>query len=582
MSKDQNEPDSTCDDPIPMFSAELGSYEILVQETLEVLDQQKLSERIWAGDSSVWKEDPEIQKKIRNRLGWLTVMGVMADEAEEMMAFARSVKDAGLSDVVLLGMGGSSLCPEVLRKTYGVATGFPRLSVLDTTDPASILKVERRLDLKRTLFLLASKSGETIEMRSLYRYFMGEIRAIGEGSSGDHFIAITDPGSPLALLAKKEQFRKVFLNPADIGGRYSALSYFGLVPAALIGVDLHDFLERVAEMVQGSASCVAAKKNHGIRLGAILGTLGKAGRDKLTFITSEAVASFGLWAEQLVAESTGKEGKGLIPIVGETIGVPEVHGDDRLFISLRVREDSDEGLDRQLMALQEAGHPVIRIVLRDRLDLAGEFFRWEMATAVAGSILEINPFDEPNVSESKANTAKVLTDFKSSGKLSLPALVGEEEGVGWVGTERGLGLKETLSIFLKHSDACDYVALMAYLSPSESHEALFQSLRSAIREQYHIATTLGYGPRFLHSTGQLHKGGAGNGLFLQITAPDKEDIFLPEAAYSFGVLKRAQALGDFYSLTGRELRVLEIRLGENTEEGLKRLIQSIGSSDRQL
>ncbi len=544
------------------FIASLGRYEAQVEKRLRSLDQEGFSEKLWAGDAALWKADPEVQKKIKNRLGWLTVTKTMAGQVGELGEFAQSVKEAGFTEVVLLGMGGSSLCPEVCRMTFGVADGYPDLKVLDSTDPATILHVEKDLDLRKTLFIVASKSGTTIEVQSLYRYFSEKVRAIERNSIGKYFIAITDLGTPLENLAKSEGFKKVFLNPSDIGGRYSALSYFGLVPAALIGINLDVFLNRAERMVQLCGSGIPAEENPGIRLGVILGELGKAGRDKVTLITSPSIRSFGVWAEQLLAESTGKDGKGLVPIEGEAIGSPEVYGEDRLFIHLSTASSTDQKLNKTIQALERSGHPAVKILLRDSLDLAGEFFRWEIATAVAGAILGINPFDEPNVTESKENTRKVLEEAHKIGKLYPQHEISEEKG-------------EAVTRFLNQSKAADYVVLMAYLERSDDHERLLQEIRLAIRDHFRVATMLGYGPRFLHSTGQLHKGGPPNGLFLQITADDKEDIPIPGEKYTFGILKRAQALGDFYSLTNRGLRVLQIHLGQNIEKDLKRLLQSI-------
>ncbi len=563
------------------FSASLGRYEGPVNGVLHSLDQNHFSERLWARDATLWKTDPEIQKKIKNRLGWLTVTGAMIDQAGEIMEFARLVREAGFTHVVLLGMGGSSLCPEVFRMSFGVAKCYPDLIVLDTTDPATILNVEKSIDLTKTLFIVASKSGTTVEVESLYGYFYEKLKAIKQDLIGDHFIAITDPGTPLEGLARTDNFRRIFLNPQDIGGRYSALSYFGLVPAALIGIDLNAFLGRAEEMVHASASCIPAEENPGIRLGAILGELGMEGRDKVTIICSSNIGNFGYWLEQLIAESTGKEGKGLVPVEGEKIGEPWVYGDDRLFIYLKADSSPDKALDRKVMELQTAGHPVVTIRLRDTFDLAKEFFRWEIATSVAGAILGINPFDEPNVSESKENTRKILEKFQATGQMTLQREILEEEGIRLYGDAKAAldgSIKKTFDAFLIQTRPGDYLSLMAYLEPSPAHEALLQKMRHWIRDRYSIATTLGYGPRFLHSTGQLHKGGAGNGLFLQITADDKEDIQIPGETYTFGILKSAQALGDFYSLTSRGLRVIQIRLGRHIEQDLKDLIQLIGIS----
>ncbi|MHB8481946.1 MAG: bifunctional transaldolase/phosoglucose isomerase [Nitrospiria bacterium] len=557
-----------------LFVSSPGRYEKPVKERLRLLQKEKFSGKLWARDSSLWSPDPEIQRKIRNRLGWLTVTDGMSGQVGEVMAFAQSIKDAGFTHVVLLGMGGSSLCPEVCRKTYGVAKDFPNLTVLDTTDPASILRVEKQVDIRQTLWILASKSGTTMEVQSLYLYFSEKIRVVRGDRFGEHFMAITDPGTSLEHLAREQKFRKVFLNPPDIGGRYSALSYFGLVPAALIGVDLERFLDRAEAMVQSTAPCINAEDNTALRLGVILGMLGKEGRDKVTLITTPAIGSFGVWAEQLIAESTGKEGKGLVPVEGERIGDPRVYGDDRLFVYLTVDSAPDKEMDSAVLALEQAGQPVVRIRLRDPVDLAGEFFRWEMATAVAGTILGINPFDEPNVTESKENTRKVLEEFQKTGRLPLREPILTHNGIQiYFNTQaRYKGLPgDLLRFFLEQAKRSHYVAIMAYLEGSEVHEVLLQKFRITLRDQYRLATTLGYGPRFLHSTGQLHKGGPHTGLFIQITAEDSEDIPIPGKPYGFSLLKRAQALGDYLSLTDHGRPVLEIRLGSNPEVDLKKL-----------
>ena len=552
------------------FHADLGPYRERVEKRLEFLDQEGFSKRLQAKDPSLWKSDPDLQEKIRNRLGWLTVCDTMLDKTGELTDFARSIKVAGFTHVVLLGMGGSSLCPEVCREIYGVASGYPDLIVLDSTDPATILGVERRLDLQKALLIVASKSGTTLEVQTLYRYFFEKIKAIEPARAGQHFVAITDPGTSLERLAREQNFRKIFLNPPDIGGRYSALSYFGLVPAALIGMDLEAFGERVRRMVHEWVS--------GMYLGVILGELAKAGRDKVTLVISPSLQSFGVWLEQLLAESTGKEGKGLVPVVGEAIGDPSVYGHDRLFIYLKLGTSSDPELDSAVEALKKTGHPVVRIFLQDSMDLAGEFFRWELATAVAGAVLGINPFDEPNVTESKENTQRILQELHRSGRLNIQTPILEAEGIRLYGDFQREGfasLQDALRAFFHQSKPGDYVALLAYLQPSENHETLLQRMRHVIRDRFHLATTVGYGPRFLHSTGQLHKGGAPIGLFLQITAEDPEDMPIPQENYTFGMLKMAQALGDFYSLAGRGLRVLHIHFGRDTERDLGKLLQYI-------
>ncbi len=561
------------------LTAALGRYEIEVRSVLNRLDQDRFGERLWNKDASLWKADPEVQEKIANRLGWLTATQTMAERAGEMTEFARSVKAAGIREVVLLGMGGSSLGPEVLYQTYGARRGFPRLTVLDTTDPATLLKTDRRLDLKRTHFIVASKSGTTVEVECLFRHFWERLRAVRKESAGDHFVAITDPGTPLERMAREKRFRKIFLNPPDVGGRYSALTYFGLVPAALIGMDLKRFLERAESMAQATIFGRAAEKNPAVQLGAILGVLAEAGRDKVTFIAPAVIGSFGVWAEQLLAESTGKEGKGLVPVVAEPVGKPDLYGDDRIFVHLTLDSIRSRTLDTKVAALEQAGHPVVRIRLRDRFDLAGEFFRWEVATAAAGAVLGINPFDEPNVAESKENTRNVIETFEKTGRMPSPDPALAENGIAVFGN-MALGkkrlLKDTVVGFLDQARPGDYLAIMAYLERSEAVEAPLQEIRHWSRNRLRIATTLGFGPRFLHSTGQIHKGGGGKGLFLQITAEDETDLPIPDERYSFGQLKKAQALGDFQSLESRGFRILRIHLTGPVVKGLDRLTRAAG------
>jgi glucose-6-phosphate isomerase len=485
------------------------------------MDRDKVVERIWRKDHTVWKDDPT---EITNRLGWLTVTDLMHERLGELETFAKQAAADGLEAAVLLGMGGSSLAPEVFVTTFGVSDGALELIVLDTTHPATIERVTGRLELAKTLFIVASKSGTTTETLSHFAHFWQLV------PRGEQYVAITDPGTPLEALAREHGFRAVFSNPDDIGGRYSALSYFGLVPAALIGAPLHEILERAEEMECASERLVPAAQSPGATLGAVMGEAAKTGRDKLTLVLPAEIANFGNWVEQLIAESTGKEDHGVVPIVGEPLGGPEVYGEDRLFVAI----GEHDGLD----PLENLGHPVVRLAYEDREQIGGEFFRWEMATAVAGYVLAINPFDQPNVQEAKDATKQIL----SSGEVEDPGF-------------------DDLGALLKEVGAGDYVSIHAYLDRTSETEDALQQARVAIRDRHRVATSVGFGPRFLHSTGQLHKGGANNGVFIQVVdASRSTDLPIPGQPYSFGTLIDAQALGDLRSLRARGRRVARVTL----------------------
>ena len=494
-----------------------------VARRIASMDAAHLTRRIWARDPTVWTDDPRTPE-IRDRLGWLMVGEAMAQQVVDLNAFADEVR-AEFSRVVLCGMGGSSLAPEVLWRTFGAAPGYPALLVLDSTDPRAVRGAERRGDIAKTLFLISSKSGTTQESDSFFRYFWDRT-----GGRGSQFVGITDPGTPLGRLARERGFRRTFLNPPDIGGRYSALSYFGLVPAALIGVDIATLLHRAHRMAEACAPCVPTAENPGAWLGALLGESALDGRDKATFVLSPGIASFGLWLEQLIAESTGKEGKGILPVAGEPPGPPRAYGADRLFVSLLLAGEADPTTESPLAALQQAGHPVVRLRLEDRYDLGQEFFRWEFATAVAGAVLRINPFDQPNVAESKANTSAVL----AKGTAPSPAASAAD-----------------LEQFLAGIEPGDYLAIMAYLPPTPENDRRLGAVQLRLRDRLRVAVTVGYGPRFLHSTGQLHKGGRPVGHFLQITERPEEDLPIPEEPFTFGRLEAAQAEGDLVALRAR-------------------------------
>ena len=539
--------------------AQLGAIEGAVNKRLDQLEQAAVVRRIAEKDAGLWKSNGSSETEIRERLGWLQVADRMEERVPELDALRKELVGEGFRDAVLMGMGGSSLAPEVFRQTFGVPKGALDVRVLDTTDPASIAVLEPAIDVRKTVFIVASKSGTTLETLSHYRYFW---KQAGEAAAGQ-FIAITDPGTPLADESSKRGFRRTFLNPADIGGRYSALSYFGLVPAALGGVDLSGLLDRAATMTQACSPSVPVGENPGAWLGAVFAEAARVGRDKITIVAPPPLKSFGVWAEQLIAESTGKEGKGLVPVADEALGAPEVYGNDRLFVRLAL--PGDTGPSARLAALNQAGHPVVTLKVSDPLALGAEFFRWEYAIAVAGAILGINVFDQPNVQEAKDLTKKVLSEGN-------PPTVGD--GIRWAG-QQGATLEAAIQALLTQVRAGDYVALLAFIPPGGEHDNALDAIRLAIRDKYRVATTVGYGPRYLHSTGQLHKGGPNTGVFIQLVGDDPHDLPIPGEKFSFGVLKQAQALGDFQALRNHGRRVLRIQV-RDIAQGLARISQAVG------
>lgn len=548
-----------------------------VDAAMDGLDEAQFGRRLLAKDPSLWKSDPEHAEVIRNRLGWLQAPEDFTERREEILDFAREVRDDGFDHVVHMGMGGSSLCPEVCRRIFGSAEGWPELIVLDDTDPAAVREVERRIDLARTLFIVASKSGTTTETMSFYRYFYDRIAAAGVDEPGSRFTAITDPDTPLADEAEQREFRRVFENPVDIGGRYSALSYFGLVPMALIGIDLENILNAARQMRVSCGAEVPSSSNLGVELGTALGLWAGDGRDKVTFSFSRSVAPFGLWLEQLLAESTGKEGRGLVPIAGEPLGEPAVYGEDRVFVCMSAADDGQgDDLNRRLAALEKAGHPVIRIELADRIGLGAEFFHWEVATATAGAIIGVDAFDEPNVAESKRNTRQLLERWQEDGAFPADEAVVEGLGVTVFAAPNAVrtngshteSVDEFLSGFAERIHAGDYFALLPYFRATDGRREILDSMRRQLRDRLQVATTLGYGPRYLHSTGQLHKGGPENGVYMLITANAEADLAIPDESYGFATLHEAQALGDFRSLVDRARRVVRVHLGDDVEAGL--------------
>jgi transaldolase/glucose-6-phosphate isomerase len=546
-----------------------------VKAELEGWRKQGKVRRLWAGDASLWTETDEA-----NWLGWLTVVDKELKAIGHLDACAADVGRAGFTDALLLGMGGSSLGPEVLAQTFGAKAGFPRLQIVDTTDPAQLRRIESSVDLARTLFIVSSKSGSTLEPNILKQYFHARAQAVlGEAAAAQHFVAITDPGSSVEKIAHFEHFRRVFHGVPTIGGRYSVLSDFGMAPAAAIGIDTRSFLERTAEMARSCAASAPPIENPGVILGAILGVAAKQGRDKLTIIASSGVAALGAWLEQLLAESTGKLGRGIIPVDAEPVGTPAVYGNDRVFAYLRLASDQDTEHESAVAALEAAGQPVIRIVVAETAQLGQEFFRWEMATAAAGVILGINPFDQPDVEAQKIKTRELTAAYEQTGALPSEAPVltdGDIQVFADPANAAALkggttGLAGILKAHLGRVGAGDYVALLAYIDRNPAHTEALQRLRRMIRDQKRAATCVGFGPRFLHSTGQAYKGGPNTGVFLQITCDDAEDTPVPGQAYTFGVVKAAQARGDFDVLAERGRRLLRVHLPANVDAGLKTL-----------
>lgn len=554
-------------------------HALLVGEVLADLKEQQVLTRIWAHDHTVWKDAPT---EITNRLGWLHIAEMMQDALHQIEGVVSDVRQAGYTHALLLGMGGSSLAPEVFRKTFGVKAGYLDLAVLDSTDPRAVAAYDA-LDPAKTLYLVSTKSGGTVETFSFFKHFYNRtVAAVGREKAGDHFIAITDPGSGLAKTAAQYNFRTTFLNDPNIGGRYSALSHFGLVPAALLGVDLPLLLDRALNgMYNGQeCNCLIEGDNNSARLGVIMGELAKLGRDKVTIITSPALTSFGDWVEQLIAESTGKEGKGILPVVGEPLGAPAVYGDDRLFVYLRL--DGDETHDAAMNALVEAGQPVVYLALKDLYDLGDQFFTWEMATAVAGQRLGINPFDQPNVESAKILARNMVAAYQQSGQLPevMPTL--RSNGVAVYGNVTAATPMAALQQFLAQAEAGAYITLQAYIQPTLEADAALLALRTRLRDQTKLATTVGYGPRFLHSTGQLHKGDGGKGLFIQFTDDAATDLPIPNeageeaSAMSFGVLKLAQALGDGEALRNAGRRLIRFHLSKEAVNELQLLTTAMG------
>ena len=556
-----------------------------VAATIEDWKKNDKVKRLWAKDASLWTNTDESKW-----LGWLTIVAEQIAQHDKLKKIAAEIEKAGFTHCVLLGMGGSSLCVEVFAKTYGREPGRPQMHVLDSTDPAQIRTIEKNIDLNKTVFIVASKSGSTLEPNIFKQFFYGAVtKAVGAAEAGKRFIATTDPGSHMQKVAETDGFRNIFYGVPSIGGRYSALSNFGMVPAAIQGVGIQKFLERAEQMVVGCGASVAADKNPGAILGAILGTGQKMGRDKVTLFTSAGISDLGAWLEQLIAESSGKEGKGLIPVDREAIGASGVYGNDRVFVYVRLDGSSDAKLDADVDALEKAGQPVVRIAVADKYDLGQEFFRWEIAIATACSVIGVNAFNQPDVEASKIETRKLTDQYEKDGSLPPETPFFEGGGVklfsdpkntealkAAVGSD--VSLVGYLKAHLGRIKAGDYLGLLAYIERNDEHQAQLQISRHAIRDKKKIATCLGFGPRFLHSTGQAYKGGPNSGVFLQITCDDAADLPVPGQKYTFGIVKAAQARGDFQVLADRNRRALRVHLGSDLAAGLTTLQKAIAQA----
>ncbi len=539
-------------------------------------------ERLSSLDSSLWTSTDEDRW-----LGWLGVVDDQLAQIETLKQFGAEVRSEDFTHALLLGMGGSSLCPEVLRLTFGTVPGYPDLHVLDSTNPAQVRSVEQRVDLARTLFIVSSKSGATLEPNIFKQYFYERVKGIvGEREVGRRFVAITDPGSHMQQVAERDGFRRVFFGVPSIGGRYSALSAFGMVPAAVMGLDVARFLRTAKEMVHACGPTVPPAENPGVVLGTILGVLAERGRNKVTLITSPAIGDLGAWLEQLLAESTGKNGKGLIPIDGEPLGAPATYGNDRVFAYVRLDSSPDPEQDKAIDTLERAGQPVVRIAVDEPYHLGEEFFRWEIATAVAGSMMGINPFNQPDVEASKIATRRLTAEYERTGSLPAEGPILEDgdiklfaDGANAAALRQAAGANASFGEYIgghvnRLADG-DYFALLAYIEMNDPNAASLRAMRAAVRDGRRNATCVGFGPRFLHSTGQAYKGGPNTGVFLQITCDDVVDVPVPGQKYTFGIVKAAQARGDFEVLAERGRRAMRVHLGGDIGKGLRRLEAAI-------
>ncbi len=559
------------------MDADLAGFEAAVMERLKDFEEADFCARLWNKDPTLWGMEPDRQQVISNSMGWLDCPVKIRPGVAGLSEFAAELKKARFRQVLLMGMGGSSMAATVFSETFGKhAPGLP-LTVLDTTDPEAVIRLERSLPLAGTFFIEAGKSGTTVESRCFGEYFFERVKSIKAERAGENFGAITDPGSMLERLALERSYRKIFLNWPDIGGRYSALSYFGLAAASLMGIDLNELLLRASRTANACRTRKPLSENPGIALGAVIGVLAAGGRDKLTLLLPEPISSLGMWLEQLIAESTGKDGTGVVPVSGEPVEEAQSYGEDRLFVEFKIKNEPDEVLEAKVDSLRKAGHPVVTVNMRDRLDLGEQFFLWEIAVATAGALLRINPFDQPNVQESKEFTAKVLGEAGKEGRAPEAKMELSHGPLRLYLAGGASSVPQALSVFFQQAAPSDYLAILAYLSENETDESGLRRIRAIVKDKMRIATTLGYGPRYLHSTGQLHKGGANKGLFLLLTSDFAVDAVIPGRPYTFAMLMRAQALGDFEALRKHRRRVLRVHLSGEIRAGLAALVEVLTS-----
>ena len=573
-------------DSISAQQISYGSLKKEIETAYTSMDEKRAGARLYHKDPYLWKTDEGAAKMIAENMGWLTLPDDYIQTADRLISFSQQMKSEGYKYAVLLGMGGSSLCSEVARETFGTSDGFLELLVLDNTDPSAILDIEKQIDIEKSLFIVATKSGGTKETLSFFGYFYNQLKKKGKANVGDNFIAITDAGSPLVKISADYKFRDIFLNPPGIGGRYSVLSDFGLLPMALMGIDIRAMMNTAKQMNVSCDAAIPSIYNPGMSLGLVLGLCQKHGRDKITFVLSSSISSFGYWVEQLLAESTGKEGKGLIPVNGETLGDLNYYNNDRVFVQMYLPTDDTKVEEQKLKALESAGHPVIHIKVADKINLGAEYYRWEIAVAVAGMVIGINPFDQPNVEESKKNTNNILEDWKKDGGFKKASPVFEHDGFSVYGSKATQCVADKnygsiggfIEAFFGLAQPGDYIAFLPYFMMTDYRTKILEEWRMATRDNYKTATTLLNGPRYLHSTGQLHKGGPDTGLYIILAGDEGKELPIPDEKFGFATLHEAQSLGDFRSLDDKGRRVIRINIGNDIDKGLEKLQELINTA----